>query len=181
MITEMHIKRTKVYENRGRAIKLNKDLTETRISLKLIPTTSTGKNYESKKMKTTLKDIKNDATYDDKLDHDVYKDLIQWYCYHEAKQEYNKLVTLLRENWVATEDFETADSLIATAQDNAWQINDWDELELKINNESTGIFDEDNPDHYDRTATYLKRTIGSIVGLMEDYVKEPNVINAILK
>ena len=45
MLMEMYIKRTKAYENRGWAIKLNESLTENRISLKLTATASTDKNY----------------------------------------------------------------------------------------------------------------------------------------
>jgi|TARA_R110002020_G_C15700098_1_gene720807 hypothetical protein len=131
-------------------------------------------------MKTTLKTLKKDATYDGKLDQETYAELVQWFCYHEAKKEYDKLVKALKENWVLTEHL-TADLLIANAKDNAWDVKAWHELELKVNNEPTGIFDNDDPAHYDITATYLNRTIGSIVGLIEDYAKDPNVVTAILK
>jgi hypothetical protein len=132
-------------------------------------------------MKTTLKTLKKDATYDGKLDQETYAELVQWFCYHEAKKEYDKLVKALEENWIPTEYFKTADCLIACAQENAWDTNAWPNLELEVNNEPTGIFQNDDDANYDKTAAYLTRTIGSIVGLIEDYAKDPNVVNAILK
>jgi hypothetical protein len=131
-------------------------------------------------MKTTLKELKKDATYYGKLDQEAYAELVQWFCYHEAKKRLDKLVKALKENWVPMEHL-TADSLIASAQENAWDVNAWSKLELEVNNEPTGIFDDDDPDRYDRTATYLNRTIVSIVGLIEDYAKDANVVTAILK
>ena len=117
----------------------------------------------------TLEELKQEATYDGKLDQEAYSELVQWYCYHEAKKEYDKLVNSIRQNWIAVEHFKTADFLIASARDNAWDVDAWHELELTINNEPSGIFDDYDPKHYDRTATYLIRTIGSIIGLCEDY------------
>tara|TARA_R110000764_G_scaffold177706_2_gene263920 strand:- start:826 stop:1200 length:375 start_codon:yes stop_codon:yes gene_type:complete len=123
---------------------------------------------ESKKMKTTLKTIKKDATYDGKLDLEAYENLVKWFCYHEAKKEYNilkeKLSTI---DWTKIKDFDSADHLISMAKENAYDIVSWSENELTINNEPTGIFENDNH-NYDNSATFYIRTNGTILSLLED-------------
>jgi hypothetical protein len=119
-------------------------------------------------MKTTLKTIKKDATYDGKLDHEAYSDLIKWFCYHEAKKEYGIWKEKLNAiDWTKARDYENADALICMAKENAHDTTAWGEKELTINNEPTGIFEDDDY-NYDNSATFYIRTNGTICSLIED-------------